>query len=156
MSPITSPATRLTFRHALDEVKHHPGGCSIRRAACRWPATTLFFLRVSNYRNGGALWVLQHGESPHLGDILGSDHNFSAELFRQLGRGIDIVYRHIAYPIRRHSLGMGWYRHDTALPHFRAADFYNRVGEVRRRPILSSPSKQLRIKLRRCRRIGSH
>ena len=64
----------------------------------------LFFLRVSNYRNGGALWVLDHGEAAYFRNITRRHNYLPAKLFCVRRRGIGVIDGDIAYPGRRHAL----------------------------------------------------
>jgi hypothetical protein len=111
-------------------------------------------LQVSNDANGGTLWVLDYGKASHFGNIPRFQHDFPAELLCLFRALVDIVYCHIAEPGRGHSLGVRWYRHDTALAHVGPAWCHNRVGEVGHWKILSSPPEQLCIKFSRRARIS--
>jgi hypothetical protein len=57
-----------TLRDALDEVETMPSRHLTRPARGR-RTIALFFLLVSDHRNGSALRVLNHGEPAHVGDI---------------------------------------------------------------------------------------
>ncbi len=55
----------------------------------------LLLFRVGNDRDGSALWVLDHGEAAHFGNITQWHDDLSAELFRHLCRGISVIDCHI-------------------------------------------------------------
>jgi hypothetical protein len=69
-----------------------PGSWSSRLHRAR----ALLFLRVSNDRNGRALWVLDHGEATHFGNITRRHNYLPAELFRLLCGAIGTIDCHIA------------------------------------------------------------
>src|ERR1700688_2944574 len=116
----------------------------------------LLFLRVSNYRNGGTLWVLDDRKATYFGNITRLHDYLAAKLFRQLRRTIGTIDCHIAYPGRWHARCSRRDRHNTALSSTSAARTDNRVGELSHRKILRRPAEQLRIKIRGRRWVGSY